>query len=293
MEIARERRLIRRGVFLLTLGYVVDWIWQGTILFYYGAMFILAAGLFTLRIRWLVGIGWASVLAAWSIQLWALQRFLDGSSADALLAEGRWSWDPASMRSPWRLVTDIWVNGTHPLLPWLGFFCAGMVIGRLIPHLDVWRRGLMLAGGVLLGAGYGIATVIDRAITEPDRPFLVHLSALGQTDPYSRQPLYFVTTFGSSLIAVVGIAWLGDRYASSPVIDVLRRAGQMTLTLYLAHIVVFDLLVTDLGMVQPTGLDTALVFAVCFWVVAIAAGSFWNRVVGRGPAEWVYRKFSE
>jgi len=47
-EIARARtearwRLARRGLFLFTLGYGIEWIWAGTILTYYGAYFVVAS----------------------------------------------------------------------------------------------------------------------------------------------------------------------------------------------------------------------------------------------------------
>ena len=64
----------------------------------------------------------------------------------------------------------------------------------------------------------------------------------------------------------------------------------MSLTLYVAHALVFNLVVDWLGWVRPTGLDTALVFAAGYWVVAIAAASWWHRRVGIGPAEWLYRR---
>ena len=34
--------------------------------------------------------------------------------------------------SPRGQLFNIFVNGTHPLLPWLAFFCAGMILGRLL-----------------------------------------------------------------------------------------------------------------------------------------------------------------
>ena len=64
----------------------------------------------------------------------------------------------------------------------------------------------------------------------------------------------------------------------------------MTLTLYVAHALVFLLVVDHLEWIRPTGLDTALAFAAAFWVVAIAAGAAWHRRVGIGPVEWLYRR---
>ena len=47
-------RLARRGVLLYVVGLVLDVIWPGTIIPYYGAMFVGAAAIFTLRTRWIV-----------------------------------------------------------------------------------------------------------------------------------------------------------------------------------------------------------------------------------------------
>ena len=46
--------LIRRGVLLYAFGFVFEWVWSGTILFFYGAFFVAGAVLFTLRTRWLI-----------------------------------------------------------------------------------------------------------------------------------------------------------------------------------------------------------------------------------------------
>src|SRR4051812_7674877 len=49
---ARRWTLVRRGLVLYGFGLLFDTIWPGTILPYYGAMFVIAAGLFTLRTAW-------------------------------------------------------------------------------------------------------------------------------------------------------------------------------------------------------------------------------------------------
>jgi uncharacterized protein len=90
---------------------------------------------------------------------------------------------------------------------------------------------------------------------------------------------------------VLIISYLAERAPQSPVVDTLRRAGQMTLTLYLLHVIVFRLFVDTLRWITPTGLDTALVFAAVFWVLAILVGAWWNKYFGMGPAERVYRRF--
>jgi hypothetical protein len=46
-------RLVRRGVLLYGVGFLLNWIWSGTIIFFYGALFVVAAMIFTLRSRWI------------------------------------------------------------------------------------------------------------------------------------------------------------------------------------------------------------------------------------------------
>src|SRR5262245_42278585 len=121
---ARRLTLLRRGLVLYAFGLLFDEIWPGTILPFYGAMFVIAAGLFTLRTRWVVAAGLAAALAGAGLAWWRLEQRLDGEDPS-------WLFAPAG-RSPSALLYDVFVNGTHPLFPWLAFMCAGIVVGRLL-----------------------------------------------------------------------------------------------------------------------------------------------------------------
>lgn len=266
-------RLVRRGLALYVLGHLLDVIWPGTIIIYYGAMFVLAALMFALSTRWIVATGLAGALAAWGISAWSFWQVQDGHRVDWLYRPGR-----DSVR---RYVLDVMVNGTHPLLPWLAFLCAGIVIGRCL-HLPDWRRWCGGLGVVLFVGANLVSQQSDTAFT----------MRLLSRHPFDRGLVYVASALGTSLIAFAFISWLADRASgfASRMIEPLRRAGQMTLTLYIAHILVFNFVVDWLDLVQPGGLATSLAFAAAFWVVAIAAGSAWQRRAGRGPAERIYRR---
>ncbi len=104
--------------------------------------------------------------------------------------------------------------------------------------------------------------------------------------------MYVMSALGTALVAFAGISWLAERFVETPVIDWLRRAGQMSLTLYIAHALVFNLVVDWLDWIGPTGLDTALLFSAAFWIVGIGAAVAWQRRFGRGPAEAIYRRLT-
>lgn len=262
-------RLVRRGLVLYVLGQLLDVIWSGTIILYYGAMFVVAALLFTLATRWVAAVGLVAALAGWSINTWAVQRRLDGESV-------AWLTDPGD-DSVRRFVFDLVVNGTHPLLPWLAFFCAGIVLGRCL-HDD--RLHLLTIGsGLVLFAGAWL--VESRATTS-------FQSTVLSTHPFDRGLVYVASALGTALVAFGAISWAAERFPTP--LAPLRRAGQMTLTIYIAHILVFNLLVDWLEWIEPAGLGTALAFAVGFWIVAIAGAAEWHRRFGRGPAERIYRR---
>lgn len=261
-------RFLRRGLVLYVFGELLDRIWPGTIIVYYGAMFALAAVLFRWRDRWVLLIGVVAAGAGAAISAWSYEQRDAGEST-------AWLTDPgaSSVRG---IVFDVAVNGTHPLLPWLAFFCAGIVVGRRLdsPGLD----------GRLVGTGLALVGAAAIVSALASTPFQDHLLS---TEPASRSLVYTASALGTALAAFGAICWAAQRWPAP--LDPLRRAGQLSLTIYLAHILVFNLLVDWWGVVEPAGVGRSLLFAGVFWVVAIVAADRWTRSFGRGPAERVYR----
>jgi uncharacterized membrane protein YeiB len=265
---AMRWRLVRRGAILYVGGLLLDEVWPGTIIPFYGAMFVLAAFMFTLRSRWIATIAIGAVLAGWAIRWWRWERTADDEST-------AWLTSPSagSLRG---YAFDVFVNGTHPLLPWLVFFCCGMLMARAF-H-TAWWRGAAFASGATL---FVLANLVNvQATTDLTRTLL-------STHPGERGAVYVASALGTALIAYAVIDWLAERYTAG--LDPLRRAGQMTLSLYLAHVVVFEYVVNQWAWIEPAGLDVSLTFALGFWVVGIIAAVAWNRRFGIGPAERVYR----
>jgi uncharacterized membrane protein YeiB len=275
-EISRIRWvLIRRGVLLYAFGFFLDWVWSGTILFYYGAFFLFAAAVFTLRSRWLVVIGAGAAVAAAGLQWWALQRATNGHSVSWLL-DGQ----AEDSLSPRGLLLDTFVRGTHPLLPWLLFLCVGIVLGRRMPFGAVMRVQLVFMGVLLVAGGYLLSWSL------PVHPLL------RSTHPFDRGLLYSVTALGTAVVAVCVIGAIAARTANARATRALAITGRTTLTLYVLHVLVFNLLVDWLEWVHPGGLGTAVLFAGSFWVGAIVFANLWHQRFELGPLEWVYRRFS-
>jgi uncharacterized membrane protein YeiB len=271
-------RLARRGFVLYAVGFVLDWIWPGTILFYYGAFFAVAALIFRVRTRWIMLVGVASALSGAGLAWWRTERTRDGADIDWLFRP-----DTLDTQSPRGLLFDTFVNGTHPMFPWLAFLCVGIAVGRLLPTLP--RARLVILAVVAVAGSYALGHVVTSGSDDPV------VRVLFSTRPFDRGLLYTVGAAGTALLAFCVISWVADRYRGAVPTKVLLATGRTTLSLYLLHVFVFRLLVDVAGVVGPTGLDTSLTFALLFWLFAIVLAAVWTETVGQGPAERLYRRF--
>lgn len=275
---ARRWTLLRRGLLLYGFGLIAYDVWPGSILPYYGGMFFLAAFLFALPSLALAAVGLAAVLGGAAVNWWYYDGMAQGSAP---------RWIHAGARdSPRQLILDLFVNGTHPLLPWMAFFCAGMILGRVLRAQ--WWRPLVLGAALTV---FGITTLLSDEL-RVGSTFRQNVFTLDPRQTPGRGLLYTFNTLSAALLAFVVVFTLATRFAGHPLVRWLGHAGQMTLTIYVSHIVVFNFLVHWQGWVAPGGLPTALAFTAVFWVIAIAAGALWHRRFGIGPLEWLYRKLS-
>lgn len=268
--------LVRRGVLLFALGSMFEWVWNGTILPYFGLYFLLASAVSTWSRR---NIALAAVLCTVSAAALSLWRFLREEDFHST------SWlSPAHPDSPRNFVFRYFVDYTHPILPWFAFFCVGLLIGRSLPWFFANRTRLFAPLAIAVAAVYTVSTVVRRGTDGA-------WQRVTSTDPFERGVLATVGVTLSAVLVLIVVSWIVDAFPRSSVTDVFVRAGQVTLTLYVLHGLAYNLIVNRLAWVRPTGLDTALVLSAIMWIALVALGAWWNRFFGRGPLERLLRGF--
>ena len=272
--------LLRRGALLYFVGYFVQWIWPGTILFYYGAYFIIAAAVFAWSSRQLIGLCAMSIVAAAGLSWWRASQLLNGNNT---------RWLSPSPNSPRNLLIRTFVDYTHPVFPWITFFVAGIMLGRHIHRLTEIRLRLMFASILLMLATHAANFLFTPSSQIVNRNFI--LAKLLSTQPLDRGMLFSLGTLATAVVALCLVSFMVERAPHLALTQLLARAGRMTLSVYLLHVIFFNLVVHQLHWVGGTGLDTALVLSLVFYVVALLLASGWNKHFGLGPAERVYRAF--
>ena len=275
-------RLARRGLFLFTLGYCINWIWPGTILPYYGAFFLVASVIAYWSKQKLILLGIFSMMIAVAVESWRFAQTFNGNFTTWL--------SPIEADSPRNLLIRTFIDYTHPLFPWLAFFITGILLGRNYATLKIIRFRLLIISVCAVGFSY-LANAVIRSIADSSTQSDQSWRKIVSTRPFDRGILYVASTIGVVIAVFVVLHFLCERYENSQVIETARITGQMTLTIYLAHIFIYNTVVNKLKLVTPTGLDTAMIMSIAVYVLAIIWANWWHNRFGQGPAERVYRRF--
>ena len=275
-----RRRLVlfRRGAVLFGVGALLQWVWPGTILFYYGAYFMIGTVIVTWSTRVLVVL--ASIITV-------LSATLAGWRGNRLLAGDPTRWLSPPVDSPRNLFIRVFVDYTHPVIPWLVFVIGGILLGRHLSALPAFRNRLMMVCAAVVVGTHVLRSGIWRSpvLTTDD----VIRRVIVSTDPYDRAIGYVVSTLAVAILAFCAISIICERFEQSRAVDALAHVGSLSLTLYFGHVLFFNLVVDQLDLVGATGLATALLLTLMYAVPAFVFALWWKSTFGIGPAERTYR----
>lgn len=182
-------------------------------------------------------------------------------------------------------------EGQFPVVPWLGLFLGGIVVGRWLAagRRDLLTR-LLLA---LLGAGLTLAALGLAA------PHVSALAFLG--DPliwrvvqirlgfYPANPSIVLLLQSGTLLMLLGMLHL-ERRGRLTRRGLLVVLGRASLTLLLVHVVVFREWTRPIGGWQAFDPTTTLTIVAVWTAICAALARAWARVDYRYGAEWLLRR---
>jgi len=272
--IAKTRQtLIRRGLFLLVLGFCNLAVWPGDILRVYGVSLIVAAAVVTASNRRLLAV--ASGFIAGFVLLFV---FLDFGE--------RWDWETLKYRGLWNpegIARNLLYDGFRSVFPWTGLMIFGMWLGRLDLSDRTIRRRVLGTALVIALAAEALSRIcvfaaVDRGL---DREMA---EALFGTQSMPALPLFLLAGGGAAVTVIVLCVEMTQRLPAG-IVKPFAATGRMALTWYVAHIIFGLGAIVALGLEGSQSLPTAAGYGVAFFVLAVVLSILWMRIFRQGPLE--------
>ena len=267
---------LRRAAFLLVVGLLNALIFEADILHYYAFYFLL--GVFLL----------GTANSALIVLIFALNIAFT-LMALTLEYDTGWNWETLTYHGFWTpdgFVRNLFFNGWHPVIPWLGFLLYGIVVSRLSLDRRTTQNKLIVFGAVaLLIVEMASRWLVDAvAPLDPELPYLV------QTSPVPPFPLYTLAGISAASLLIGVCLRLQDWLSTNGITALLAPAGRQTLTLYIAHIFIGMGTLEALGMLGGQTAATSVAAALVFCALSVLYAFFWSRRFRRGPMEALMRR---
>lgn len=182
---------------------------------------------------------------------------------------------------PVDVLTSVLLTGPYPLVTWMGPFALGMWLGRReLTDPAFQRRTALLAAGLALTCELLARTAAWlRGGLVGDTSWELLLTDA----PHGQMPLWLVGATASSVLVLV-VCLLVERHLGPRLLRPLAQLGQLSLTVYVLHLVAL----AGLRPLPHTLAQGALISAAL--VLAAAAGALaWRRYHRRGPLEVLLR----
>jgi len=281
--VSRSRTsLIKRALLLITIGLMYTPIWEADILHFYGFYFLIAATLFMASARFLL---FVAVVITLSFPV--LMLFFD--------YDKNWDWSTLTYMNLWSfdgMVRHIIFNGYHPIFPWAAFLIFGMWLGRVDLCQTSTRNRLVLWSAITLittetffysvrlyigyGSGFGVS--------QEDAVLLFSTSII---PPF---PQYIISSASSACIILVGCLYFSDKFRSSNINIWLCQTGQLSLTLYVAHVILGMGVLDGINRLNNQTIDFSLLSSLIFCFCGVTFSVIWLKYFKLGPLEWLFRK---
>lgn len=288
---SEERKSLRtiiskRSWFLFVLGLIFFVWWPADILHFYGGYMHLAVLLLFLPRKYFLYAAAAAILIFHILLV--LIPYETGWNLESLMYLDFWTLEG--------FLRNTFYNGWNSIFPWIAFFFLGMYLGRLDWHNNQTPRRVLIVGILVYLITTGLQSYAG-VITKNEA--LVYYLTADYLPPFI--PFMLGTaSFGLILISI--FIFIGSKMENAKITQILVSTGQMTLTHYIAHLVLglFMLsLITgktlslELLNEKPTDPKIVLAFAIAYFLLSCTFSYLWLKKFRNGPLEMLMRSISD
>lgn len=282
--IDNRNTLLRRAAFLFIIGLLYGHIWwPADILHFYGIYIAIGAFLLTVsdRCLWLL----ASAFVATSVTLMLLFNYGGGWDFETVTYIDFWT--------PEGMIRHLLFNGYYPVFPFAAFLMVGIWVGRQDIHNPALRRRILLASVATVCMAEGVSWLLfDYFLMISYKMDTSVIFFLIRTEPDPSMPLYILSAGGTGLIVIIFSIMLTERFAAARWLKPFISVGQLSLTIYLAHVIIGMDSMEMLGMLENRPQYFAVENAMICYAGCLLFAFIWKKRFDHGPLEWVMRRLS-
>ena len=310
-----SRNLLVRAGILLLIGLTLPLISAGPtiILSTYAVLYLLAIPVLRLSTRAIAILAAVTAFATPLLSFWLRTTWPD-TGEEIIIGGVPTVLSFTSVEGTVQAFRQLLIDGMYPVLTWIPFLLAGIIIGRLILNSRFTARVSATAGALLALIGYGTSWALVHftdfmsqriAVYRQFDPSLANASDeelmdqfgtiaytnFGVTDTNDARSLLLAAHHSGSITEIIGgigftllvltVLALFERFAA-PVLAPFKTLGKMPLTYYVAHVIGFLVLILTATTAPSLGMCL-----VSFIIIPMVFAAAWFHFFRRGPLEAV------
>lgn len=279
-----QKILIKRGFLLIAIGLAYTPIWPADILHFYGFYFLVAATLISINDRNLL------IAAATTMLLFPLMMLIFDY-------EHGWDWTSLTYHGFWTLdgmVRHIFFNGFHPVFPWCALLLLGIWLGRQDLSDTKVRNKLLILSAII----WAITETTFAALKTIFQHYNVlempaeELDFILSTSIIPPLPQYIIAAGSLAVVIIILCLNFGQRFSDNRLAIWLYNTGQLSLTLYVAHVIIGMATLEAIGRLENQTIECSLISTFIFCASGVIFSVLWLKYFKTGPLEWLFRKIA-
>jgi uncharacterized protein len=276
--------LLKRATLFFVLGLSYYTIWPGDILHYYGLYVP-------------IGVLFLSVSRSWLQTISFLLIITYSASMLFFNYETGWNWNNLEYTDFFTVngfFRNFFLNGFHPVFPWIAFLLTGIWIGRINFNDVKIRNRVTLFSLIIFIVFKSISIFLLDTLSQLSSTEASGITYLLETTPMP--PLFFYMITASSLaVFIISISiYICIKLSHTLFIKQMVSTGQLALSNYFFHVIIgmLSLKLFFRKLESAFSIEFTLVYAIFFSVVIIFFSHIWRMKFKQGPLEYLMRKIT-
>ncbi len=279
-----QNRILKRALFLFVVGISYITIWPADILHFYSIYMVIVALLLTRSEKTII-ISAISFIIIFPI----LMIFLN--------YEIGWNFQTLDYQDFWTVkgfLRNLFYNGFHPVIPWASFMLVGFWYGKQDLHSEKFIKKTFWISLIIFISINVLSSVFISLLSQGNQVVERELIEIIGTQPMPPLPIYMLNGICVAFLIISACILITKRFEGCFMIDALTKTGQLSLTFYVAHVIIGMGIVEiiDPNKMGNYSIEFSIIYALVFSILCIIFAVVWMKYKKSGPLEWIMRKIT-